>query len=203
MSIVEYYNRSLKKYSRCLELSHAWAQSFMSRLGFVKRKGTKAAQKLPDDTPTITLQFMEKIKNIVTIQIPGQLAFNCDHTGTKLVPASDWTMAEEGSKQVEVRGLDDKRDVTASLTATLSGQLLSLQLLYAGKTPRCYPCQSFPSDWDIYHSPTHCSTEDTMLRFVKNIIIYTSLLLQNALAFLRVKRPLQCLMFLQLTGLLD
>ena len=42
--IVEYYNRSLlKKYGECLELSRAWAQSLMSRLGF-KRKGTKAAQ---------------------------------------------------------------------------------------------------------------------------------------------------------------
>ena len=33
--------------------------------------------------------------------------------GVKLVPASDWTMTEEGSKQVEVRGLDDKREITA------------------------------------------------------------------------------------------
>ena len=35
--IVEYYNRSLlKKYGGCLELSRAWAQSLMSRLGFVR-----------------------------------------------------------------------------------------------------------------------------------------------------------------------
>ena len=80
-------------------------------------------------------------------------------------------MAEEGSTQVEVRGLYDKREITALLTATLSGQLLSRQLLYAGKTLRCHPRQSFPSGWDIYHSPTHWSTEDTMLHFVKEIII--------------------------------
>ena len=68
-------------------------------------------------------------------------------------------MAEEGSKQVDVRGLDDKREITALLTATLSGQLLSPQLPYAGKTSRCHPRQSFPSGWDIYHNPTHWSTE--------------------------------------------
>ncbi len=64
-------------------------------------------------------------------------------------------MAEEGSNQVEGRGLDDKREITAILTATLAGELLSPQLLYAGKTPRCHPRQSLPSGWDIYHSPTH------------------------------------------------
>ena len=89
---------------------------------------------------------MEKIKNIATThKIANQLVFNWDQTGINIVLASDWTMAEEGSKQVEVCGLDDKREVTALLIATLSGQLLSPQILYAGKTPRCHPSQSFPS----------------------------------------------------------
>ena len=107
-------------------------------------------------------------------KIPDQLVFNWDQTGIKLVPASDRTMVEEGSRQVEVCGLDDKREITALLTATLSGQLLSPQLLYAGKTPRCHPCQSLPSGWDIYHSPTLWSTEDTILHIVKEIIPYVS-----------------------------
>ena len=43
---------------------------------------------------------------------------NWDQTGIKLVPASDWTMAEAGSRLVEVRGLvDDKREITPLLTA--------------------------------------------------------------------------------------
>ena len=76
--IVEYYNRSiLKKYGGCLELSRVWDQSLMSRLGFIKRKGAQAVRKLPDDTPTIKLQFLEKIKSIVTThKIPDQLVFN-------------------------------------------------------------------------------------------------------------------------------
>ncbi len=119
------------------------------------------------------LPLLEKIKNIVTThKISYQLVFNWDQTGIKLVPASDWTMAEEGSTQVEVRGLYDKREITALLTATLSRQLLFPQLLYAGKTPRCHPRQSFHRGWDIYHSPTHWSTEDTMLHFVKETIPY-------------------------------
>ena len=112
-------------------------------------------------------RFLEKIKKIViTLKILDTLVFKLDQTGIELVPASDWTMAEEGNKQVEVCELDDKQEITALMTATLYGQLLSPQLLSAGKTPRCHPCLSFPSGWDIYRIPTHWSTEDTMLYFV-------------------------------------
>ena len=105
----------------------------LSRLGFVKSKGMKAVRKLPDDTPTIKQRFLEKIRDIVTThKIPYQLVFNWDQTGIKLIPVSDWAMAEEGSKQVEVHGWDDKREITTFLTATLFGQLLSPQILYAG-----------------------------------------------------------------------
>ena len=76
--------------------------------------------------------------------------------------------------QVEVHELYDKCEITALLTATLSGELLFPQLLYAGKTPRCYPRQNFPRGWDIYHSSTHWSTEDTILHFVKETIPYVT-----------------------------
>ena len=49
----------LKKYGGCLEFSRAWAQSLMSRFGFVMRKGTKAARKQPDDFSTINYSLLE------------------------------------------------------------------------------------------------------------------------------------------------
>ena len=48
--------------------------------------------------------------------ITDGLIFNFDQTGCKLVPYSDWTMASRGEKQVEVKGLDDKREITVLLT---------------------------------------------------------------------------------------
>ena len=141
---------------------NAWAQSLMSRLGL--REKYEGSQTQADDFSTYQLQFLEKIKMIVIyLKISDTLVFNLDQTGIELVPASDWTMAEEGSKQVEVCGWDDKHEITALLTAMLYGQL---QLLSAGKTPRYHPRLSFKSGWDIYLIPTHWSTEDTMLYFV-------------------------------------
>lgn len=35
----------------------------------------------------------------------------------------------------------------------------------------CHPAFGFPSDWDVWHSSSHWSTEETMLRYVDKIII--------------------------------
>ena len=53
--------------------------------------------------------------------IPPELIINLDETGIKLVPVGDWTMAPEGSRIVEVTGLGDKRQITATVADTLSG----------------------------------------------------------------------------------
>ena len=53
-------------------------------------------------------------------EIPDSLIINWDQTGINYVPVSQWTMAKEGSKRVEVVGLNDKRQSTAVFAGTLS-----------------------------------------------------------------------------------
>lgn len=72
--------------------------------------------------------------------------------------------------QVPVVALDDKREITALLTISLSGNLLPPQLIYAGKTERCHPHYEFPEDWAISHSPSHWSTEGTMIEYCDSIL---------------------------------
>lgn len=48
MGIVEYKNRSLQSENeRPIESDRSWAESFLRRIGYLKRRGTKAARKLP------------------------------------------------------------------------------------------------------------------------------------------------------------
>ena len=55
-------------------------------------------------------QFIFDIKLIVEMEeIPSDLIINWDQTGIKYIPVSNWTMADEGSKRLEVVGADDKR----------------------------------------------------------------------------------------------
>ena len=60
------------------------------------------------------------IKAIVTMEeIPNDLVVNWDQTAIKYIPLSNWTMDKEGSKRVEVIGIDDKHQIIATFAASL------------------------------------------------------------------------------------
>ena len=72
------------------------------------------------------------------------MVLNFDQTGTKMVPVSDWTLEVQGSKQIDMIGLEDKREITVLPAISLTGELPSPQVIYAGKTPRCHPHVNIP-----------------------------------------------------------
>lgn len=64
--------------------------------------GTQAARKRPTDFEHQKAKFLWKIRDIVNRDdIPYSLIMNLDQTGLKMIPASKWTMASFGAKQVE------------------------------------------------------------------------------------------------------
>ena len=76
-----------------------------------------------------------------------------------------------GAKVVPIARCNDKRQVTAVLAATLTGDVLPPQIIYEGKTERCHPKGSVPDGWDIWHNSNHWSNEDTMVRYVEKVIV--------------------------------
>ena len=87
--------------------------------------------------------------------ISADLIISWDQTGVKYVPVLNWTMEVKGSKRVEVTGTEDKRQITALLSCTLSGKCLPVQVVHAGKSPACLPKVAFPPDWHVTFSPNH------------------------------------------------
>ena len=171
--IVYHYNKALlPEHGGNLILSRKWVQSIMTRMGLVKRKATKATRKVPLDFQDVKAAFLHRIKDTVTKHaIPVSMIVNFDQTGSKFVPCSEWTMAQEGSKQVEVTGLNDKREMTALLAVSLASELLPPQLIYAGTTNKCHPTVTFPDDWNVTHSKNHWSNETTMLEFIDTVLV--------------------------------
>ena len=55
----------LKEHGGPICLSSTWAESFLRRIGYVKRKATKAARKLPDDFPEVKQAFLQRVKSEV------------------------------------------------------------------------------------------------------------------------------------------
>ena len=110
--IVQHNNPSLLiEHGGTIQLGKKWADPLMTRMNYVKRKATKAARKVPVNFPEIKLAFLKLIVDRVKEHnIPPELIINFDQTGTKYVPTSEWTLAEEGLKHVNVIGKEDKRE---------------------------------------------------------------------------------------------
>ncbi len=144
--IVSHRNPSLlKEHGGPIDLGRKWAESFLFRHGYVKRKATKAARKLPADFADIKLTFLERITNEVqSNSIPLALVLNWDQTGSKLVPVSECTLEKEGTKQIPVVGKDDKREITVLITVAATGDMLPPQVIYKGETPGCHAKVTFP-----------------------------------------------------------
>ena len=165
--IVIHKNQSvLKEFDGSVELIKSWAFSFLHRCGYVKRKSTRTSRKIPDDFDEIKVAFLERVSKVVQANnIPLSMSVNFDQTGTKIVTASEWTIEIQGTKQIDVVGLDDKQEVTTLLAISLSGNLLPPQVIYARKTERCHPNVNVPTGWNVTPSETHWSTKYTMLEY--------------------------------------
>ena len=103
-------------------------------------------------------------------EIPCELIINWDQTGINYVPVSSWTMAKEGSKRVEIAGIDDKRQITAVFGGTMAGEFLPPQIIYQGKTSKYLPSVDFPSDWHITFTENHWSNEKVMVDYLEKIL---------------------------------
>ena len=125
-------------------------------MGFVKRNDTTKAKITVENFDSIKQQFLLDIKNVVQMdEITFQLVINWDQTGIHYVPVSEWMMEKEGSKRIEIVGIDDK---------SLAGD-------YLGKSPRSLPLIHFPNNWHVTFSPNHWSNEETMRCYIQKIII--------------------------------
>jgi hypothetical protein len=97
------------------------------------------------------------------------LCINFDQSGFHLVPTSDRTFAPKGAKDVIIRGKNDKRQVTLLVSASASGVLLPLQLVFAGKTKRCLP-KSLKEHLVYTFSDNHWSNAKTMDEYLNTIL---------------------------------
>ena len=121
----------------------------------------------------IRTQFLHNIATIVVAEnIPDELILNLDQTPSKYVAASKITMHEKGAKHVTTAGGNDKRTVTLTVVATLSGCLLPFQIIYAGKTDRCLPpAARKDGDFLCSYNKSHWSNQEETLRIIDGVLV--------------------------------
>ena len=155
-----------------ITITKDWAKSLLSRMGYVKRRVSTSAKVLPEDFNERREQFLYDAKVLVNYEeILDSLVINWDHTGIKYIPVSSWTMEREGTKRVEILGIDDKRQITAVFAATKAGNFLPIQVIYKGKTKRSLPNVKFPSDWLASYTKNHWANEETTKQYIHKILL--------------------------------
>ena len=149
-------------------LEEKFGKVFLEENELCKAEGNNKVQV---DFEEIRYQFLLDIKAVVEMaEIPYELVINWDRIGIKYIPVSEWTMEKEGSKGVEIAGINDKRQITAVFAARLTGDFLPVQLVYKGTTTKCLPSVLFPPKWHITATHNHQCNEDTMVEYVSKII---------------------------------
>lgn len=138
----------------------------------MKRRVSTKAKVTVADFDAYKARFIFDIQAIVELEeIPPDLIINWDHTGIHYVPVSNWTLAKEGSKRIEIAGSDDKRQITAVFAGTKSGKFLPPQIIYAGKTKKCIPSVKFPDNWHVTHTENHWANEKTTDDYIRLILL--------------------------------
>ena len=162
----------LPEYGGQATLTKAWVQSLLNCMGFVKRRGTTKCSISAENFESLREEYLNNISTTVIMEdIPPEMVLNWDQTGLRIIPSKSWTMEKRGSHRVELKGIDDKRQITATLCGTSTGVFLPPQIIYQGKTNRCHPTIKFPADWCITHSPNHWANEHTTLDYLNHVIL--------------------------------
>ena len=123
LGLVKHHDSNLLKCNGShLDLSKSWEKYLMKRMGFVKRRANTAGKISATNFAQLKSQFLFDVQVIREMEgVPHDLVINWDQTGIHYVPVSNWTMGQEGSKRVEITGLDDKRQITTVFAGTAKG----------------------------------------------------------------------------------
>lgn len=158
--------------------SQQWASWWVRQEGGLHwswRKRTTDGSAMPLDWQTRGAEMGRRIGALMQIHnIHASLVVNLDQTGLNLVPSSQYTYEMVNERWVEITGSGDKRQITAVLASSLHGDLLPLQLVFGGTTPRCHPEEtpnSKAARVHITHSHNHWSSLETMQQWVQHVLI--------------------------------
>ena len=124
---------------------------------YVQRRNTSSKVEIPEKArKEIEYQFhYDIVSKVEKYSIPDSLIMNLDQTPSYLVPCKKFRMAKKGRNNVTIHGCNDKRTITATFVITLSGEFLTMQLIYDGKTLQNLPRYQFPQSFSLNINPKH------------------------------------------------
>ena len=77
---------------------------------------------IPNFKMVLEIFLADITAEVLINDIPEKLIINWDHTALPLVPTGQWTMPHAGDKVIPITNVNDKRQITAVLAASMAGQ---------------------------------------------------------------------------------
>ena len=138
----------------------------------MKRKGTtgqvEACAKFLEEEK---FSFQCAISKFVTeYDIPLYLVFDQDQSQITYVSPGKYTFDLKGSTIVPIKGVSDKRQITATFTISASGSFLLFNSSIILKTMRCLPTYHFPNCFYVTFTPNHWSIFEKCFSLLGKII---------------------------------
>ena len=166
----------LRVFDGSFELTEGWARNVW--IGFEKKvwigwKGTTGKNELCHKfLEEEKFTFQRAISKFISDHdMPLELVLNLDQTLLSYVSPGRYIFDLKISKAVLIKGVNDKRHITATFTVTASVSFLPNQLSYSGKTKRSIPKYDFPGCFDITVIPNHWSNyEKCVNHWLRKII---------------------------------
>ena len=155
------------------DMPRTWIVSINKRIGFVRRASTTSRPSVPMGVyQECRLDFLSGInKKMKEHSIPPDFVLNADKTPSTYVSTGAMTMAKRGEKNVAMKGLADKRAITLTFTVSLTGEFLTMQVIYGGKTTANQPRGfKFPDGFCVSQNPKHWLNEDETEKLIDTII---------------------------------
>ena len=150
---------AFKEFGGSLDLTDRWARDVLKQLKWSKRKRiTGKGDPSPQFLAQEKLTFQRIISTaILEHHIPPPLVVNLDQIPLSYVSPGKYTFSFKGAKNVPIKGVEDKRQITAIFAVSLTGKFLPIQLIYKGKTKRSLPKFKYPSTFSLSYTENHWS----------------------------------------------
>ena len=142
-----------------------YGKSVLQRMNYARWKGTTSKVALHDGiSKENELLFHHQIvEKVERYDIPDSLILNFHQTSSKYVPAASKTLAKRNSKQVCIKGSDDKILITTTFNITMDRKFLGLQLSLLR--------YEFHKDLSLSVNPKHYSNEKESLKLIDEIVL--------------------------------
>ena len=102
--------------------------------------------------------------------IPLDMMLNLSQTPLSYISPGKYKFDFKGSTTVRIKGVEDKRQITATFTVSASGSFLNIQLMYNCKSTSNLPRYDIPNCSDVTIIPNHWSNIDKCTSLLERII---------------------------------